>query len=85
MTKVILNFEGEQHELTTDEAPEQGASELNDLLSAADDYIEILERKIRSLDPYASMMPWDRPKDTDIAGAKGRWLAVKSIENVKGR
>ena len=32
MKKVILNFEGEQHELTTDEAPEQGPSEFNDLL-----------------------------------------------------
>ena len=32
MSKVILCHEGEQHELTTDEAPEQGASKLSNLL-----------------------------------------------------
>ena len=34
MKKVILNFEGERHELTTDKALEQGDPECNVLLDA---------------------------------------------------
>jgi hypothetical protein len=56
-----------------------------ELLSAAADYIEILELKLRSVSPYGNVMPWDRPKDADIAAAKGRWLAEKAFTEVKGR
>jgi hypothetical protein len=65
--------------------PEPASSGNSELLSAASDYIDILELKIRSVDPYDNVMPWDRPKDVDIARAKERWLAEKSSAEVNGR
>ena len=65
--------------------PTIGVSDMSELLSAATEYIDILERKIKSLDPYSNMMPWDEPKYTDIVGAKGKWLAEKSVAELKGR
>ncbi len=56
MKKVILNYKVEQHELTTNEAAEVGASEFSDLLSADVGAIFSPDRCYR----YALWRRWDQ-------------------------
>lgn len=72
MKKVILNFEGEQHELTTNEAPEQGASELTGLLCVSVPKAELDKLEKARVDLYNflenKLSEWQIMQVTNITG-----------------
>ena len=59
----------------SDEPQKSAGSALTRLLTAATEYIECLESSARQDN-------WSSITSQDIARAKGKWLATKSIENL---
>jgi len=60
------------------------ASECSELLSSACDYIDALEKRLA----VDSCNPWsriDNPTNSELASKKAKWLANKSVEDIKGR